>query len=181
VKKSQELRFNDIGLIDEVIGLDQEWRKKNFAVQKKQKELNQVQKVIREMKKASKGADPCAEEFKKSKEINGEVEQLKEIEAEAYKILKQKVLKIRNIVHESVPVSKNEDDNRIERTWGEPNRMIIDNTPGHYFHHEVLTRIDGYDNERGQKIVGYRGYFLKGYGLLLNQALINYGLQFLMQ
>jgi len=46
-------------------------------------------------------------------------------------------------------------------------------------HHEVLTRLDGYDPERGVKVVGHRGYFLKRWGLFLNQALINYGLQFL--
>jgi len=34
--------------------------------------------------------------------------------------------------------------------------------------------------ERGQKIAGHRGYFLKGPGVLLNQALINYGISFLM-
>ena len=46
-------------------------------------------------------------------------------------------------------------------------------------HHEVLTRIAGYDPERGQKIVGHRGYCLTGYGLFLNDALANYGKQFL--
>jgi len=86
---------------------------------------------------------------------------------------------IGNIVHQSVPRSKDEADNRVERTWGEPNRMVIDNTPGHYFHHAVLSRLDGYDPVRGVKLVGHRGYLLKGAGLLLNQALINYGLNFL--
>jgi seryl-tRNA synthetase len=33
--------------------------------------------------------------------------------------------------------------------------------------------------DRGQSIAGHRGYFLKGVGVLLNQALINYGLSFL--
>jgi seryl-tRNA synthetase len=46
-------------------------------------------------------------------------------------------------------------------------------------HHEVLSRLDGYDAERGVKVVGHRGYFLKNYGVFLNQALINYGLEFL--
>jgi seryl-tRNA synthetase len=36
--------------------------------------------------------------------------------------------------------------------------------------------LDIVELERGQKIAGHRGYFLKGYGVLLNQALINYGL-----
>lgn len=39
--------------------------------------------------------------------------------------------------------------------------------------------MDGYDPERGVKVVGHRGYFLKKWGVFLNQALINYGLEFL--
>lgn len=46
-------------------------------------------------------------------------------------------------------------------------------------HHEVLTRIDGYEPERGVKVVGHRGYFLRHWGVFLNQALINYGIEFL--
>jgi seryl-tRNA synthetase len=42
-----------------------------------------------------------------------------------------------------------------------------------------MTRTDIYDGERGVKLVGHRGYFLKKWGVLLNQALINYGLHFL--
>lgn len=39
--------------------------------------------------------------------------------------------------------------------------------------------LDIVDFKRGQKVAGHRGYFLKGDGVLLNQALINYGLTFL--
>ena len=46
-------------------------------------------------------------------------------------------------------------------------------------HHEVMTRAEVYDGERGVKLVGHRGYFLRKWGVLLNQALINYGLHFL--
>lgn len=46
-------------------------------------------------------------------------------------------------------------------------------------HHEVLLRLDGYDPERGVKVVGHRGYFLRQWGVFLNQALINYGLEYL--
>lgn len=181
VKRSQVIRFKDPSIVDQVIELDQDWRQKAFAVQQKQKELNLVVKTIAEKKKASEGKDPCEEEVNISNGIKAEIEQLQAIEKESLKALEKKTWEIGNIVHESVPVSKDENDNRIERTWGEPNRIAIDNTPGHYFHHAVLSRIDGYDSERGQKIVGHRGYFLKGPGVLLNQALINYGLQFLAQ
>lgn len=40
-------------------------------------------------------------------------------------------------------------------------------------------RLDGYDPVRGTKIVGHRGYFLTKWGVFLNQAMINYGLEFL--
>ena len=40
--------------------------------------------------------------------------------------------------------------------------------------------IDGFSPDRGAAIAGHRGYFLKGVGVLLNQALISYGLSFLM-
>jgi seryl-tRNA synthetase len=39
--------------------------------------------------------------------------------------------------------------------------------------------LDGYDPERGVKVVGHRGYFLRRWGVFLNQAIINYGLEFL--
>ena len=86
-----------------------------------------------------------------------------------------------NLVHESVPIDNNEDNNKIERTWGEPKKMKADGKPGTGHHHEVLNWIGGYEPERGQKIAGHRGYFLKGAGCLLNQALIAYGLKFLNQ
>ena len=43
----------------------------------------------------------------------------------------------------------------------------------------MLQALGGYDPERGQKVAGHRGYFLKGVGVLLNNALINYGITFL--
>ncbi len=41
--------------------------------------------------------------------------------------------------------------------------------------------IGGYEQEKGTAIAGHRGYYLTGYGVLLNQALISYSLSFLVQ
>lgn len=49
--------------------------------------------------------------------------------------------------------------------------LKINSTVGKCHHHEILAMIDGYDPKRGQKIAGHRGYFLKGYGAMLNMAL----------
>lgn len=91
------------------------------------------------------------------------------------------VNKVGNIVHESVPVDNNEDNNQIVRTWGQIPDIKITNKRGGLNHHKVLESIGGYDPERGQKIAGHRGYFLKGYGVLLNNALVNFGMNFLMK
>ncbi len=85
-----------------------------------------------------------------------------------------------NIVDDSVPIANDEQFNRVERTWGEDKpRIKITGKPGGLHHHEILEGIGGYDPKRGQKIAGHRGYFLTGPGVLLNNALMNFGLTFL--
>jgi seryl-tRNA synthetase len=49
-------------------------------------------------------------------------------------------------------------------------------TLGKLHHHEIMNLIDMVDLERGTKVAGHRGFFLKGVGVLLNQALINFGI-----
>ena len=46
-------------------------------------------------------------------------------------------------------------------------------------HHDLLWRIGGFEPERGSAVAGHRGYFLRDAGLLLNMALITYGISFL--
>lgn len=69
------------------------------------------------------------------------------------------------------------DHNGIQKKWA-PEGVTVEKKSV-LSHHEVLLRLDGYDPERGVKVVGHRGYFLRQWGVFLNQALINYGLQFL--
>jgi len=62
----------------------------------------------------------------------------------------------------------------MEKTWGEiPNIKVgTKGVKGACHHHELLAMIDGYEAKRGRKVAGHRGYYLKGYGALLNMALI---------
>ena len=57
-------------------------------------------------------------------------------------------------------------------TWGTPREM----TKEMYCHHELLWMIDGYEPERGVRVAGHRGYFLKGNAVLLSQAIIMYAM-----
>ena len=107
--------------------------------------------------------------------------ELKSADEESSKLkitLDKKVNLVGNIVHESVPVGTKEDkDNRVEYTWGECKKPNVEKL---YHHHELLWMIGGYEPERGVKVAGHRGYYLTGNVVLLNQALINYALSFLL-
>jgi seryl-tRNA synthetase len=86
------------------------------------------------------------------------------------------VNRVGNSVMEDVPVSRDERENKVVHQWGRCDTA----GPARYFsHHQLLWMIDGYEPERGVATAGHRGYFLKGPGVLLNQALIMYGVQFL--
>jgi seryl-tRNA synthetase len=89
--------------------------------------------------------------------------------------------KIGNILGPDVPTFKSEDDNKVRNTWGDDLiKVTVDENKlelGALRHHEVMFLLDMVDLERGAKIAKHRGYFLKGNGVLLNQALINYGLK----
>ncbi|KAI3688485.1 hypothetical protein L2E82_46093 [Cichorium intybus] len=79
-----------------------------------------------------------------------------------------------NLVHDSVPVSNDEANNAVVRTWGEKRTE-----PKLKNHVELVELLGIADLKRGANVAGGRGFYLKGDGVRLNQALINFGLDFL--
>ena len=84
---------------------------------------------------------------------------------------------------DKVIISKDEATNKIERTWGTPNKdLVVDGeTLGKLHHHEIMQCLDILEMQAGSKVAGHRGFYLKGMGVLLNQALINYGISTLVK
>jgi seryl-tRNA synthetase len=136
--------------------------------------LGADQRADLNLRKAKESAD---ELLQQKADLEKEMKATQDTAAEKLVALNKKVKTIGNYVHDSVPVSDNEDNNPVLRTWA-PEGIKVEKKDC-LSHHEVLTRLDGYDPERGVKIVGHRGYCLTGYGLFLNLALVNYGLEFL--
>ena len=100
------------------------------------------------------------------KEKLEEVEKRKE---ELTTLRNSKLNLIGNLVYHDVPISQSEDDNGIYSTWGQVPELKVDGkTLGHLHHHEIMQCLDMVEFERGQKIAGHRGYFLKGVGVMLN-------------
>ncbi|KAF8477459.1 hypothetical protein BDZ91DRAFT_709292 [Kalaharituber pfeilii] len=175
IRESQRRRYKPVEVVDEVIALYDEWRRAKFSEDQKNKEINLTQKEIGQKRKNKENTDDL---IVQKTRLEKEKKDLEAISAEKEVKLKSKVISIGNIVHDSVPVSDNEDNNQLIREWC-PEGVKVEKR-NCLSHHEVLTRIDGYEAERGVKVVGHRGYFLKQWGVFLNQALINYGLEFLM-
>jgi len=183
VRASEIKRFRDGKIVDQVIALDKEWIKADFAVNQKRKEANAVQKDITEKKKASKGKDDCKDLVDQKNAKEAEAVKLEEV-ADALKDKRDLALKsIGNLLHASVPKSQDEEkDNEVVARWGIPREFSSKyGTNGFRPHFELLDMLGAVEFEPGNDVAGHRGYFLAGPGVLLNQALISYGLAFLSQ
>ncbi|KAL8745674.1 MAG: hypothetical protein Q9190_002214 [Brigantiaea leucoxantha] len=201
IRQSQSRRYAPEETVDEVITLYEDHRRSTIlCFSRNTKPLRWAPKLIPPKKKLEpakrfSAIAVCAIELYSSdarhvqkNEDVGQLIQAKESLQERKRTIEQKVVEkegvlnrkiksIGNYVHDSVPISNNEDNNTLIRKWAPTG--VHPTKQNCLSHHEVLARIDGYDPERGVKIVGHRGYCLTGYGLFLNLALVNYGLEFL--
>lgn len=182
IRKSQVARGASVEIVDEIIADYKEWVKTRFQVDELNKQQNKVQK---EIGLKFKNKEDASELLAEKDRIVAEKKVLAEKEQEQDKQLRFKVNQVGNIVHPSVVVSNDEENNELVRTWMPENVKEVGQVAtctgaeAKLSHHEILLRLDGYDPERGVKITGHRGYFFRNYGVFLNQALINYGLSFL--
>ncbi|KAI9490592.1 seryl-tRNA synthetase [Zychaea mexicana] len=175
IKESQRRRGGSVEVVDEIIALYKEWVKTQFLSDQKNKEINAVQKEIGKKFKAKEDASDL---LKQKEELQKAKEKLIAEAKEGETSWKDKLATLGNVVHASVPTSMDEDNNEVIRTYNHNDVEPVKRTDI-LSHHEVLARLDGYDQDRGAKVAGHRGYFLTGVGVDLNLAMINYGLSFL--
>jgi len=93
------------------------------------------------------------------------------------RIVEEKVqsflLTVPNIPHESVPIGKDEKANVELRKWGAPKQFDFPIKD----HIQLGRDLDLIDFERGTKVAGFRGYFLKNEGAHLELAVLWYAFQ----
>lgn len=61
-------------MVDQVIDLDEQWRKSNYKSESLKMDFNAINKEIGDKKKSSKGQDKCEDLVEKSKEIKVTIE-----------------------------------------------------------------------------------------------------------
>ena len=121
------------------------------------------QKAIGEMKELKEKLLAKVEELRKANEI-----------------WKEMMLLVPNIPDVSVPEGESDAQNAEIKKWGEIPDFKAKGfeSKGHI---ELMQKLGMADFERGAKIAGFRGYFLKNDGALLSYAIWQYGMEFFMK
>jgi len=176
VRESQRRRdptgkLGKVALVDKVIALDQTWRDSRYELDQLNKEFNALNKQIALKKRAGEDA---ADLLAQSAAVDAKVKEAAAAEAANEEACRKVLMQIGNLVHDSVPVNDDEDFNEVVRTFGEPR-----DEKGLPNHVDLVSMLGIVNLEKGQEVAGGRGYYLVGYGALLNQALIAYALSFL--
>ena len=144
--------------------------------------LQEVEKLREKQNKANENISKASGEEKESaiKEMRDLKEELQEKEAKLQKIMERwraLMVQVPNIPDVSVPEGKDDEDNREIKSWGEKPNFTFEAKS----HVEMAKILDLADFERGAKVSGFRGYFLKNDGFLLNFAVWQHALNFFLK
>lgn len=157
-------------VVDKVLELDQQRRDLIPRVEELRRQANDLQREI-------KGRRPTEEEIARGKELK---EQLKLIEPQLREIEEQfeeAMYWVPNVPADDVPVGPDESGNQVVKTVGEPKSFSFQPKT----HAELLESADQLDTKKAAEVAGSRAYYLKGKAMLLEQALLQYALQFMVQ
>lgn len=155
--------------VEELIKVDDERVALLQEVEEKRSEQN---KVTEEISKLSGD-----EREKKIKEMKSFKEKLSKEEEKLKKVMqkwRELMLAVPNIPDATVPEGKDESDNVEVKVWGDKPKFSFEPKS----HIDLMTNLDMADFERGSKVHGFRGYFLKKDGALLSWAIWNYAQEF---
>lgn len=148
--------------IDRLIAIDDERKLLRQELESKKAEQNRRSNEIQIAKDLER--EKLIEQMQHLKAGMSEGEdRLKEVMIEWQKLM----LTVPNIPDMSVPDGASDAENIEMKKWGTP--TAFDFTPKN--HVDLMTALDVADFERGTKVAGFRGYFLKGEGALLSYAL----------
>ncbi len=156
--------------IDTLITLDDRRRLLQAQIDEKRAEQNNASIVIASAKTDLERQDVIA----RMQVVKETLRLAEESMQEVMKEWRALMLQVPNVPDISVPEGESDADNKEVRQWspasgvgGQPPKFDFEPKP----HSELLLMHDMADYERGAKVAGFRGYFLKGDGARLVWAL----------
>jgi seryl-tRNA synthetase len=157
-------------MLAELISIDGEWRLNLTKLNELRHKRKLITAEIAALKKAGKDASGKVE---KAKTIDSEITSIQAEVAKAEEKTHDYLMRLPNLLHETVPVGKDENENVQMRTWGD--------TPKFSFpvknHINLGLNLDIIDIERAGKVTGSRFFYLKREGVLLDMALMSFAME----
>ncbi|GKT10671.1 serine--tRNA ligase [Desulforhabdus sp. TSK] len=150
-----------------LLDLDEERRRILGQVEELKHRRNLASDEISRLKKEKQDASARIDEMREvSQEIKGLDQELSTIEQQFRDFL----LLIPNTPHASVPIGKDEKDNPVVKTWGNPPALNFEPRP----HWEIGESLGILDFERAARMTGARFALYWGMGAALERALITF-------
>ena len=176
VKDTIEKKFQDekLSLADEVIELDKKSREAQSEADDLRAKMNKISKEIGAL--MGQGKKEEAEAVKKEvAEIKQKIKDLEPVEKELSEKVTSIMMRIPNIIDESVPIGKDDSCNVEIEKFGEP--VVPDfEIP---YHADIMASFDGIDLDSAGKVAGNGFYYLMGDIARLHSAVISYARDFM--
>jgi len=169
VKQNIKKKFQDekVKKVDELLKKDKDYRKLLQESEKLRSERNTITTEINKLKKEGKDISKL---IKKAKNIPDEIKKIEETQNRLKKEIKIILYEIPNMIHKSVPIGKNENDNVVRDVIGKPKKLTFKVKS----HVDIAEKLGIVDFNTSARTSGNGFYYLKGDLALLNMALINY-------
>lgn len=178
IKKNIQRKFQDekLPLIEELLGLDEKWRKLKYDSDNLRSERNKISEQINQLTK-SKEKEKAQILIKQAKTIPEKISKL-ETEMEELKTkIDEKLIKIPNLIWEGTPLGKSDKENVEIKKWGTIKK----------FNFPIKTHVELGENlkilncDKSAQVSGSGFYYLRGNLALLNQALISFARDFMIK
>ena len=176
VKENIKKKFQDhkLHLVDEVIELDKKARK----AQTDADALRSNRKTISKQIGALMGQGKREEAEALKEQVNKDAETLANLEAEESRLqdeVKERMMKIPNIIDPSVPIGKDDSENVEVEKFGEP---VVPEFEIPY-HTEIMEKLNGIDLDSARKVAGNGFYYLMGNIARLQSGILSYARDFM--
>ena len=176
VKENIKKKFQDhkLVLVDEVLELDAKNREAKLNGDDLRSKRNSLSSEIGNLMKQGKKAE--AESIKAQvQEINNKLLENEKLEEEYSAQIQEKMMKIPNIIHESVPIGKDDSENVEIQKFGEP---VVPSYEIPY-HTDIMEAFEGIDLDAARRVAGNGFYYLMGDIARLHSAVISYARDFM--
>lgn len=149
-------------VVDNLLEIDEKRRSLIAKVNSLRQQKNSLNNKLK-AKRTKNLLDLAGKLKKRLKDLESE---LRKLEASYYELM----LQIPNIPLDEVPVGKDETGNKKIKEWGQKPKFNFKPKD----HIQLGTSLNMLDLERGAKVAGFRGYYLKNDGVLMQLALMQY-------